>query len=172
MNKLMIFCLLLLLALAVPVLAVDGRPGDVRGCTVPALPAGAVGRLDTTSEESLTFEYSGTKVLIPYSQIESFEYSTEVTRHLGVMPAIAVGLIKMHQRRYYFRISCRSADNVSQVVVFEVPKHMPRTLQAVLMVRAPQTCNPRSVCAAGTAKAPLLREYASRNGFELVKRIY
>jgi hypothetical protein len=125
MNKLMIFCLLL--ALAVPILAVDGRPGDVRGCTVPALPAGAVGRLDTTSEESLTFEYSGTKVLIPYSQIESFEYSTEVTRHLGVMPAIAVGLIKMHQLRYYFRISYRSADNVSQVVVFEVPKHMPRS---------------------------------------------
>ena len=98
--------------------------------------------------------------------------SSSMTRHLGVMPAIAVGLIKMHQRRYYFRISYRSADNVSQVVVFEVLKHMPRMLQAVLMVRAPQTCNPRSVCAAGTAKAPLLREYASRNGFELVKRIY
>jgi hypothetical protein len=151
MNKLMIFCMLL--ALAVPLLAVDDGQVRYMGGTVPALPAGAVGRLDTTSEESLTFDYSGTKVLIPYSQIESFEYSTEVTRHLGVMPAIAVGLIKMRQHRHYFRISYRSTDNVSQVVVFEVPKHTPRTLQAVLMVRAPQACNPRSVCATGAVKA-------------------
>jgi hypothetical protein len=151
MSKLMIFCLLL--ALAVPVLAVDDGRVMYLGGTVPGVPAGAVGRLDTTSEESLTFEYSGTKVLIPYSQIESFEYSTEVTHHLGVMPAIAVGLIKKRQRRHYFRISYRSADNVPQVVVFEVPKHMPRTLQAVLMVRAPQTCNPRSVCETGGVNA-------------------
>lgn len=89
MNKLMIFCLLL--ALAVPVLAVDDNRVMYAGGTVPALPVGTVGRLDTTSEESLTFEYSGTKVPIPYSEIESFEYSTEVTRHLGVLPAIAVG---------------------------------------------------------------------------------
>ncbi|MGB8759963.1 MAG: hypothetical protein WCD01_03660, partial [Candidatus Sulfotelmatobacter sp.] len=86
--------LCLLLALAAPVFAVDDGQVMYAGGTVPGLPAGAVGRLDTTSEESLTFEYSGTQVLIPYSQIESFEYSTEVTRHLGVMPAIAVGLIK------------------------------------------------------------------------------
>ncbi|MGA8503559.1 MAG: hypothetical protein WB683_18545 [Candidatus Sulfotelmatobacter sp.] len=157
MNKLMIFCLLL--ALAVPVLAVDDNRVMYAGGTVPALPVGTVGLLDTTSEESLTFEYSGTKVLIPYSEIESFEYSTEVTRHLGVLPAIAVGLIKMRQHRHYFRISYRSPDKVPQVVVFEVPKHMPRTLQAVLMVRAPQTCNPRSVCATGTVKAPFAGRY-------------
>lgn len=157
MNKLMTFCLLL--ALAAPVFAVDDGQVMYAGGTVPGLPAGAVGRLDTTSEESLTFEYSGTKVLIPYSRIESFEYSTEVTRHLGVMPAIAVGLIKKRQRRHYFRISYRSADNVPQVVVFEVPKHMPRTLQAVLMVRAPQTCNLQSACPTGAVKAP----FAGRN---------
>jgi hypothetical protein len=142
MNKLMTFCLLL--ALALPALAVDDGHVMYAGGTIPELPAGVVGRLDTTSKESLTFDYSATKVLIPYSEIESFEYSTEVTRHLGVMPAIAVGLLKIRQRRHYFRISYRSADNVSQVVVFEVPKHMPRTLQAVLVARAPQACKPRN----------------------------
>jgi hypothetical protein len=153
MNKLIVFCFLS--ALVVTALAADDGRVMYAGGTVPALPAGAVGRLDTTSEESLTFEYSGTKVLIPYSEIESFEYSTEVTHHLGVMPAIAVGLIKKRQRRHYFRIAYRGADNVSQVVVFEVPKHMPRTLQAVLAVRAPQTCDPRSVCANSAVKTPL-----------------
>ena len=140
MNKLMTFCLLL--ALALPVLAVDDGQVMYLGGTVPALPAGAVGRLDTTFEVALTFEHSGTRLLIPYSAIESFEYSTEVTRHLGVMPAIAVGLVKMRRHRHYFRISYRGADNVSQVAVFEVPKHVPRTLQAVLAARAPWTCTP------------------------------
>jgi len=98
--------------------------------------------LDTTSEKSLTFETSGKKLLIPYADIQSFEYSTEVTRHLGVLPAIAIGLVKMRRRRHYFRISYRGADNVSQVAIFEVPKHMPRMLRAVLEARAPQTCKP------------------------------
>lgn len=142
MNKLMTLCLLL--ALALPVLAVDDGQVMYAGGTVPALAAGVVGRLDTTSEVALTFEYSGTKLLIPYSAIESFEYSTDVTRHLGVMPAIAVGLVKMRRHSHYFRISYRGPDNVSQVVVFEVPKHMPRTLQAVLGARAPRTHKPEN----------------------------
>jgi hypothetical protein len=148
MNKLMTFCLLL--AFALPVFAVDDGQVTYAGGTVPALPAGIVGRLDTTSEVALTFEHSGTKLLIPYSAIESFEYSTEVTRHLGVMPAIAVGLVKMRRHRHYFRISYRGADNVSQVAVFEVPKHMPRTLQAVLAARVPWACKPGNLSATCT----------------------
>jgi hypothetical protein len=76
-------------------------------------------------------------LLIPYADIQSFEYSTKVTRHLGFMPAIAVGLVKMRRHRHYFRISYRGADVGSQVAVFEVPKQMPRTLRAVLQARAP-----------------------------------
>jgi hypothetical protein len=145
MNKLMTLCLLL--AITLPVLAVEDGKVMYAGGTVPALAAGVVGRLDITSAVALTFEYSGTKLLIPYSAIESFEYSTEVTRHLGVMPAIAVGLVKMRRHRHYFRISYRGPDNVSQVVVFEVPKHMPRTLQAVLAARTPRICKPGSLSA-------------------------
>jgi hypothetical protein len=142
MKKLITFCLLLTLAL--PMAAVEDDQVMYAGGTAPALRAGVVGRLDTTSEKSLTFEYSGAKLLIPYADIQSFEYSTEVTRHLGVMPAIAVGLVKMRRHRHYFRISYRGADAVPQVAVFEVPKQMPRTLRAVLQARAPQSCKPCS----------------------------
>jgi hypothetical protein len=142
MKKLITFCLLLTLAL--PMAAVEDDQVMYAGGTAPALRAGVVGRLDTTSEKSLTFDYSGAKLLIPYADIQSFEYSTEVTRHLGVMPAIAVGLVKMRRHRHYFRISYRGADVVSQVAVFEVPKQMPRTLRAVLQARAPQSCKPCS----------------------------
>jgi len=144
MKKLMAFCLLM--ALALPVAAVEDDQVMYVGGTTPALRAGTVGHLDTTSETSLTFEHSGgAKLLIPYADIESFEYSTEVTRHLGVLPAIGVGLVKMRRHRHYFRISYRGADSVSQVAVFEVPKHMPPTLQAVLKARAPQGCGPCSL---------------------------
>jgi hypothetical protein len=137
----------LLFALALPMVAVEDDQVMYMGGTAPALRAGVIGRLDTISEKSLNFESSegklpGTKLLIPYADIQSFEYSKEVTRHLGVMPAIAVGLVRMRQHRHYFRISYRGADDVSQVVVFEVPKQMPRTLEAVLKTRAPQSCKP------------------------------
>jgi len=146
-KKLMTFCLLL--ALALPMAAVEDDQVMYLGGTAPVLRLGVVGRLDTTSEKSLTFESSGTKLLIPYADIQSFEYSTEVTRHLGVLPAIGVGLIKMCRHRHYFRISYRGADDVSQVAVFEVPKQMPRTLRAVLQARAPQGCKP---CAHGAGR--------------------
>jgi hypothetical protein len=77
-----------------------------------------------------------------------------VARHLGVLPAIAVGLVKKRQRRHYFRISYRDENGVVQVVVFEVPKNMPRTLLPILQTRAPQGCKtaPFAVCGQFGAK--------------------
>jgi hypothetical protein len=145
MKKLVIICLLL--ALAFPMAAVEDGQVMYAGGTAPALRAGVVGHLDTTSETALGFEGPGTKLLIPYADIQSFEYSTEVTRHLGVLPAIGIGLVKMRRHRHYFRISYRGSDNVPQVAVFEVPKQMPRTLQAVLEARAPGKRWPVPCCA-------------------------
>ena len=72
MKKLITLCLLLTLAL--PIAAVEDDQVMYAGGTAPALRAGVVGRLDTTSETSLTFEYSGAKLLIPYADIQSFQY--------------------------------------------------------------------------------------------------
>ena len=145
MKKLV--ALFLLLALTLPAAAVEDGQAMYSGGTVPALTAGLVGRLDTTSETSLAFEYGSNKLAIPYAAIESFEYSTEVAYHLGVLPAIAVALLKRRERRHFFRISYRDANSVSQVAIFEVPKRMPRTLQSVLQARTPQRCRPHSPCA-------------------------
>jgi hypothetical protein len=114
--------------------------GQVRymGGTVPGVAAGVVGRLDTTSETSLTFEHAGSKVSIPYASIDSYEYSNEVTRHLGVLPAVAVALMKIRRHSHFFRLTYRDpGSTVQQIVVFEVPKHMPPTLQAILEARVP-----------------------------------
>jgi hypothetical protein len=116
------------------------------GGTVPSLTAGTVGRLDTTSEASLIFLQAGNKLEIPYVSIESYEYSKEVTRHLGVLPAIAVRLFKVRQRRHFFRFSYRDTNNLAQAAVFEVPKQTPPTLQAVLETRAPRSRKPTWPC--------------------------
>jgi hypothetical protein len=134
------------LALCIPAAAIgDGEVMYVSG-TAPSLPANTIGRLDLTQPESLVFEHSGVKFTIPYAAVESFEYSRQVTRHLGVLPAIAIGLIKQRRHRHFFRISYRDENKVPQVVIFEVPKQMPATFQAVLATRAPQSCKPFLRC--------------------------
>jgi hypothetical protein len=140
LKKLATFCLLLLMSL--PAGAVEGEQVKYLGGTVADLHAGLLGRLDTTAITTLTYEYSGNKLVIPYAKIDSFEYSVDVARHLGVLAAIAVALVRARQRRHFFRISYHDENNVSQVAIFEVPKWMPQTLLAVLQVRAPQGCKP------------------------------
>jgi len=147
MKRFLAFCVLLILVL--PSAALDDGHAVYVGGTIPGLNAGTVGRLDTTAETSLVFLQAGNKLAIPYSSIESYEYSTEVTRHLGVLPAIVVGMIKMRRHRHFFRISYHE-QNAAQVVVFEVPKRLPRTLQAILHARATSAhtvCKPCSTYA-------------------------
>lgn len=141
MKGFLAFCLFLLLSLSACALE-DGHAKYVGG-TVPGLTAGTIVRLDTTSETSLTFQHAGNKVEIPYASIQSYKYSKEVARHLGVLPTIVVGLIKVRQRRHFFRISYRpEGAAAAQVVILEVPKHIPGTLEAILQTRAPGTRKP------------------------------
>jgi hypothetical protein len=139
MRRFLPFSFFLLLSLSASALE-DGHAKYVGG-TVPGVEAGTVGRLDTTSEASLIFLRAGNKLEIPYASIESYEYSKDVTVHLGVLPTIAVGMVKMRRHSHFFRISYRGQDGAVQVVVFEVPKQMPRTLQAILQTRA--GCTPK-----------------------------
>lgn len=140
MKSFVTFCLLL--SLTLPALAVEDGQVMYVGGSAPGVNAGIVGQLDTTSETALIFEYSGNKLEIPYGAIQSFEYSREVTRHLGALPMVAVGMFKMQSHRHFFRISYRDSHSVEQAIVLEVSKQMPRTLLAVLETRAPQACKP------------------------------
>ena len=141
MKRFLPLCFLLLLSLSAT--ALENGHAKYVGGTVPSVTAGIVGRLDTTSETSLIFEYAGNKLAIPYASIESHDYSKEATRHLGILPLIAISLIKVRQHHHFFRISYHAQGNgIAQVAIFEVPKHAPRILQAILETRAPGTCKP------------------------------
>jgi hypothetical protein len=146
MSRFLAVCFVLICCL--PALAVEDGQVMYTGGTVPGLNSGVIGRLDTASETALIFECPGSRLEIPYAAIDSFEYSEDVRRHLGVLPAIAVGLIKERQHQHFFRISYRAGDGVSQVAIFEVSKHLPRSLNAVLRERAPKACSVSPMCEA------------------------
>jgi hypothetical protein len=144
MNKTIGISLLLLSSIMVS--AIEGNQVEYIGGSIQTITPGAVGHLDLSSDTILLLQYSDGNLAIPYAAIESYEYSHEVAHHLGVAPAIAVGLVKKRQRRHYFRVSYRDQNKASQIIVFEVPKQMPRTLLAVLQTRSPQGCKPAAVC--------------------------
>ena len=141
-----VICFLLLIVSLPAVALEDGQVMYVGG-TRADVHVRVVGSLDITSKTALIFKYTGSTLVIPYASIESVQYSQEVTRHLGVLPAIAVGLLAKRRRRHFFHIAYRDSENVAQAVIFEVPKHIPRTLQAVLQTRSPQTCKQSLPCA-------------------------
>jgi len=130
------FGLLLLLLIPLTTSAVEGSQVMYVGGTAARLKEGVLGTLDATSQSALSFDYSGAKLLIPFNTIDSYEYSQRVARHLGVLPAIAAGLIR--QRRHFFRFSYHDENKAAQVAIFEVSKETPHTLLAILQVRAPQ----------------------------------
>jgi hypothetical protein len=131
------FAFLSFLLLSLPAFAAGGNQVKYFGGTVQNLSAGVTGVFEVTSDSALVFQHAGNKLSIPYSSIHSSAYSKDVARHLGILPAIVVALLRARQHRHFFRISYQDEKNVEQLAIFEVPKAMPRVLSAVLATRAP-----------------------------------
>jgi len=136
-----IFATLLTLTFAVPMFAfVEGDQVEYIGGTAATVAPGTVGKLDTTNEHDLRFVAGSAVLSIPYTKIDSYLYTEEVAHHLGVVPTLAIVMIKYRQRRHYFRISYRDENNKPQSVVLEVSKEMPKAVSAVLEARVPKAC--------------------------------
>jgi hypothetical protein len=144
MKRIFAACLLIVILMPLRTPAVEGDQVMYVGGTVGGLNKGVLGKLDTTSQTALNFEFSGGKLVIPFEEIDSYEYTQQVARHLGVLPAIAVGLVRRRQRRHFFRITYHDESKTQQVAIFEVSKETPHTLLAVLQGRAPQGCRPQT----------------------------
>jgi len=141
MKRLATLCLVLLFAR--PLLAVDDGDVSYVGGTVENLKEGSPGKLDITSQTELVFVSSSVRLVIPYASIDSYDHSQQVAHHLGVLPAIAVSLVKKRQRKHFLRIAYHDEIKTPQVAIFEVPKKMPLTFLAILQQRAPQGCKPQ-----------------------------
>lgn len=133
-----IACLVVLLSACC--MAVE--PSQVRylGGTFDNSKVGAIGSLDLSTSEAITYESLTWRFMIPYGQIVSYEYQEEVTHRLGVLPSIAVGLLKHRQHRHVFTIVYRNKQLTKQVAVFEVPKSAAGSVRAVLDAKGIPTC--------------------------------
>lgn len=135
-----IILVVLMLVAVISAQAIEGTEVRCVSGTATGIRPDALGRVDLGSEQAFIFDSSQGKLVIPYTTIRSFEYRQEATHHLGVVPAIAVGLLKARQHKHLFRISYKDESNVSQAVILEVPKHMAVPLEMLLKSRAPNAC--------------------------------
>jgi hypothetical protein len=108
--------------------------------TVKGLTEGATGSLDMTTAETLEFRSGSGQFSVPYAEITNVKCHEENRFRLGVLPAIAVGLIKARSKRHFVMIEWKHADAPPEVVTLDLPKERARGLVAVLRARAPQAC--------------------------------
>ena len=134
-SFLLAFCVL---TLSTAASAVDGDQVLYSTGTLSKVRVGTIGRFDLSNNKALTFESSGGNVTVPYAQLEAFTYEMRVARHLGVLPAIAVGLVRYGQHRHFFRFAFKDDAGVSQIAEFEVAKEAPPLLNSLLQQRAPK----------------------------------
>jgi hypothetical protein len=132
------------LLVSVPAFAVDAGQVAYTGGSL-SISQGTVGSFDATSPAALIFRFTGAgtragQVDIEYKDIRGYSYTTEVAYHLGVLPAIAVGLLKQRERKHFLTIRFTDSAGVAQAAVFEIAKNDPPALLAILRARAPHAC--------------------------------
>lgn len=132
--------IVLVLLLATYAFGVSGNEVAYVGGSISGLRPGDIGAFDLSSETDLVFGSDGKRVSIAYNKIRKIEYRKDVAVHLGVAPAIAVGLIKRRERRHFVTLTYTDETGIQQAAVFEVAKDKPRTLIPILAARAPRAC--------------------------------
>jgi hypothetical protein len=136
----------LLIVLFSPTLALALEPGQavyIGGSA--AIAADTPGTMDTTSSPTLFFRYKKPDgnvgdIGIDYSAIKTAYANNEVRHHLGVAPAIAVGLLAARQRRYFVTLAWTDKEGTPQAAKIEISKRDQDTLMAVIHARMPQPC--------------------------------
>ena len=115
--------------------SVSGNEVEYVGGTIPAIPDGATGSFDTTQELTLVFRSAKGNFEIPYKSIAWAEYGQHLARRLGVIPGIAVPLLRKRQKKHFLTIAFANAEGKSEAAVFEIPKGMVKAFTTIIEVR-------------------------------------
>ncbi len=131
-------CCFLLLLPSLPAFAATPGPDVVYvGGTIATPVTSTSGVLDLSSQDALLFKTSAGNITVPWTSIQSWTSYSQTTHHIGVLPAIAVGLVRKRQRSHFLRIAWKDERKSDQGVLFEIPKQMPAVVETALNVRAP-----------------------------------
>lgn len=140
MRKWMAIFLILGLGLSQAAVAAEEPDVEYVNGTVQGWKDGATATLDMSSPQSLEVRSGSSRFSIPYAEITSVKYREENRFRLGVLPAIAVGLMKARSKRHFVSIAWRHDDDSSGVVTLDASREKARGLMAVLRERAPKAC--------------------------------
>ncbi len=143
MKKAMAGLAMLGMLLGIPAMALDGPEAQYVNGTASGVKEGSTGTLDTTIATALEFHAGAAGFSIPYEGVKSDRYQEEKRFRLGMLPAIAVGLVKARAERHLVTISWKDAAGVAEVVTLEASKDDALGLVALLRARAPRACAAR-----------------------------
>jgi hypothetical protein len=147
MKKMLAIVLgVMILFSGLPAWASDGMEASYVSGTVPTTKLGATGMLDSTKPDVMEFHSSSGDFSIPYTRITAARYHEENRFRLGVLPAIAVGLLKARSKRHIVTITWKDEKELPQVARFEMSKQASMSIVTVIRVRAPQVCQPKTAC--------------------------
>ncbi len=118
------------------VAAVRGKEVMYVGGTIPNLPEGTVGRIDTTQEKGLVFESPKGKFEIPYENVTSLEYGQKAGRRLGVALTLTIWALFSKKRKHFLTVGFTDDNDKPQGVVLEVPKGTAKTIIIVIEARS------------------------------------
>jgi phosphatidylglycerophosphate synthase len=97
------------------------------------LAAGTTGSLDVSSPDKLVFHADkGNEITIPYSQVQDCAYQDPVAHHLGVLPALAVGLVGTRIHNHLVTLTYLDTAHARQTVIFQLPHSGPEVLLPIL----------------------------------------
>jgi hypothetical protein len=105
------------------------------GGTVSAIPEQTTGRLDFTSEDKMTFRWSGGSWDLPYKQITSLEYGQKAGRRVGVAIVVTVWALFSKKRRHFLTIGFTNPEGKKQAALIEIGKAKVKTSLATLEAR-------------------------------------
>ncbi len=122
---------------ALPAVAADlsGARVEYVGGTLSQVRTGTQGRIRTTDPLRLVFEYKGTKLEVPYDQINLLEYGQQAGRRYVLALAISPLLLLSKSRKHFLTISYTSPGGGQQAMVLRVDKNGVRALVAGLEAR-------------------------------------
>jgi hypothetical protein len=116
--------------------AVTGKEVMYVGGTIPNLPEGTIGKLDTNSDKVFVFASPKGRFEIPYENITSLEYGQKAGRRLAVALTISIWALLSKKRKHFLTIGYTDENDKPQGVVLEVPKGTAKAFITILEVRS------------------------------------
>ena len=125
-----------ILAEAIPAPKVDSGEVMYVGGTIPNLPEGTMGQLDTKNEKVLMFHSSKGNFEIPYENITSLEYGQKAGRRLGVALTLTIWALVSKKRKHFLTIGYTDVNDKPQGAVLEIPKGTVKSTITIVEVRS------------------------------------